>query len=238
MTSDTPQPGPSRPFDLARATVLSGMAQLAIELRAAFDRHRWVAGDYRGLLAGRACDCALCPAARGSNQATHLPVYLGLIPWALVALVLGRCVAIVCVHRPARPLLFIGRDLRENVFTSRRILNALPMLAAILVFGGTLRDAAGGDRRRPIGDAEPSCCHLYAPCTALLAYAQTARTGNDVLRDRDYDRLGSLGWHYAIDGYAGAAGSILIWWTVGRCLPRWSDESVSTGGQYMTGSRR
>jgi hypothetical protein len=238
MRSDTPQPGPSRPFDLARATVISGMAQLAIELRAALGRHRWllaiVAAYWMvGLVIARSVQL---PAAATID--TYLPVYLELIPWALVALVLGRCVAIVCVHRPARPLLFIGRDLRENVFTSRRILNALPMLAAILVFGGTLRDAAGGDRRRPIGDAEPSCCHLYAPCTALLAYAQTARTGNDVLRDRDYDRLGSLGWHYAIDGYAGAAGSILIWWTVGRCLPRWSDESVSTGGQYMTGSRR
>jgi hypothetical protein len=65
---------------------------------------------------------------------TYLPVYLELILWALV---LARCVAIVCAHHPARPLLFIGRDLRVNVFTLRRIVNALPMLAAIPAFGGT-----------------------------------------------------------------------------------------------------
>ena len=27
-----------------------------------------------------------------------------------------------------------------------------------------------------------------------------------------------LGWHYAIDGYVGAAGMIAIWWGTGRCL--------------------
>jgi hypothetical protein len=34
--------------------------------------------------------------------------------------------------------------------------------------------------------------------------------------------LGSvhLGWHYAIDGYAGLAGAVLIWWACGR-LVRW-----------------
>ena len=34
--------------------------------------------------------------------------------------------------------------------------------------------------------------------------------------------LGSvhLGWHYAIDGYAGIAGTILLWWGCGRLL-RW-----------------
>jgi hypothetical protein len=34
--------------------------------------------------------------------------------------------------------------------------------------------------------------------------------------------LGSihLGWHYAIDGYAGIAGTIAIWWGCGR-LVRW-----------------
>jgi membrane-associated phospholipid phosphatase len=34
--------------------------------------------------------------------------------------------------------------------------------------------------------------------------------------------LGSihLGWHYAIDGYAGLAGAVVIWWLCGR-LVRW-----------------
>lgn len=29
-----------------------------------------------------------------------------------------------------------------------------------------------------------------------------------------------LGWHYAVDGYVGAAGMIAIWWGMGRCLER------------------
>ncbi len=28
-----------------------------------------------------------------------------------------------------------------------------------------------------------------------------------------------LGWHYAIDGYAGIAGTLAIWWALGRLLP-------------------
>lgn len=37
-----------------------------------------------------------------------------------------------------------------------------------------------------------------------------------------------LGWHYAIDGYAGAAGMCAIWWLVGRLLAWWAKRS-STG---------
>jgi membrane-associated phospholipid phosphatase len=29
-----------------------------------------------------------------------------------------------------------------------------------------------------------------------------------------------LAWHYAVDGYVGAAGMIVIWWIVGRVLAR------------------
>ena len=29
-----------------------------------------------------------------------------------------------------------------------------------------------------------------------------------------------LGWHYAVDGYAGALGAWAIWWAVGRWLAR------------------
>ncbi|HET9396791.1 MAG TPA: hypothetical protein VFO36_12100 [Nitrospiraceae bacterium] len=95
---------------------------------------------------------------------------------ALVALVLGRCVAIVCAHRPVRPLLFIGRDLR--VIKATRL--AMTLYAIAIMIGSV-----------------------------------------------------HLGWHYAIDGYAGAIGSILIWWMVGLCLRRWSYES----GRFGTATR-
>ena len=38
-----------------------------------------------------------------------------------------------------------------------------------------------------------------------------------------------LGWHYALDGYAGAAGAALVWHAVGRML-RTGGVSVSTLG--------
>jgi hypothetical protein len=37
-----------------------------------------------------------------------------------------------------------------------------------------------------------------------------------------------LGWHYAIDGYAGAAGMCVIWWLVGRLLA-WRERRGSAG---------
>lgn len=36
-----------------------------------------------------------------------------------------------------------------------------------------------------------------------------------------------LGWHYAIDGYAGAAGMGAIWWLVGRLLAWWEKRSAT-----------
>jgi hypothetical protein len=46
--------------------------------------------------------------------------------------------------------------------------------------------------------------------------------------------LGSvhLGWHYAVDGYLGAAGMLAIWWCVGWCLKRGAERragAVATG---------
>ncbi len=376
MTSDTPQSAPGRRFDIARAAMLGSMAGLANELRSAFRRHRWLLAIVMaywtvGLVIARSVQL---PA--GATIDTYLPVYLELIPWMLVALVLGRCIALVCVERPTRPLLSIGRDLRENVFTLRRIANSLPMLGAILVFGGTFTlikaampalndyswDAAfeATDRWLHGGTAPwqllqpwlgyPIVTHalniLYAiwflvlgailvwqvfsprdqrlrlqffwsllttwillgniaatylasggPCfygrmtgladpyEPLMSYlretdlthpiwalrAQELLWQHYVTRQvevaagisampslhvaivtllallcwRTHKLLGvamtlyaiaimigsvHLGWHYAIDGYFGAIGSILIWWTVGLCLRQWGGEGESIAG--------
>lgn len=347
------------------------MAELANELWTAFSRHRWLLAMVMaywvvGLVIARVVEL---PA--GATIDTYLPVYLELIPWMLVALVLGRCIAIVCVKRPSRPLLLIGRDLRDNIVTSRRVMNALPMLGAILVFCGTFTlikaampalndyswDAAfeTTDRWLHGGTAPwqllqpwfgyPIVTHvlniLYAiwflvlgavlvwqvfslrdqrlrlqffwsllttwillgniaatylasagPCyygrmtgladpyEPLMAYlrevdlthpiwalrAQELLWQHYVTRQvevaagisampslhvaiatlltllcwRTHKLLGlamtlylifiiigsvHLGWHYAVDGYFGAAGSIAIWWVVGRCLRRWRGKS-------------
>jgi membrane-associated phospholipid phosphatase len=41
-----------------------------------------------------------------------------------------------------------------------------------------------------------------------------------------------LGWHYAVDGYLGAAAMLAIWWCVGWCLRRAAERragAVATG---------
>jgi hypothetical protein len=54
--------------------------------------------------------------------------------------------------------------------------------------------------------------------------------------------LGSvhLGWHYAIDGYAGIAGTIVLWWGCGRLLRRpmlqrllWGETRQSAPGSAL-----
>jgi hypothetical protein len=307
----------------------------------------------------------------GATISTYLPVYLELIPLVLVALVIGRCIAIVAVDRPARPLLLIGRDLRDNVFTSQRIANAAPMLGAILVFCGTftlikaampalndyrwdadfevmdrwfhggvapwqllqpwlgypivthvinilyaiwflvlgfvlvwqifsLRDqrlrrqffwallitwillgniagtylASAGpcfygritgmpdpyeplmaylretDLSHPIWalraqellwhhyvtrqvevaagiSAMPSLHVAISTLLALLCWRTNKLLGLAMTLYAITIMIGSvhLGWHYAVDGYFGAIGSMVIWWAVGRCLVRWGDRS-------------
>ena len=63
-----------------------------------------------------------------------------------------------------------------------------------------------------------SSCGFY-----LLARARNRWLGRVFLVFLVLMMLGSvhLGWHYAIDGYAGIAGALVIWWACGR-LVRWS----------------
>ena len=303
----------------------------------------------------------------GATVKTYLPVYLEMMPGMLVIFVIGRCVAIVCIDRPDHPLTHVGRDLRDTVFTRRRLANALPVLAAMLLFSGTftlikasmpvlndyswdpafealdrwlhggiapwlllqpwlglpivthainlayatwfvvlcaiwiwqafsLRDpqlrlqffwsllttwivlgnvaatylASGGPcyfgRMTGLADPfEPLMAYLRAADASYPIWALSAQDAlwrHHLARDvdlavgisampslhvaiatlaallcwRTHRLLGAamtvfagaimigsvhLGWHYAIDGYAGALGALLIWWIVGHCLRRW-----------------
>jgi hypothetical protein len=73
----------------------------------------------------------------GATIGTYLPIYMEMMPGMLLALVIGRCFVIMLIERPARPLTQIIGELRGSMFIPRRIANALPMLFAMLVFGGT-----------------------------------------------------------------------------------------------------
>ena len=66
--------------------------------------------------------------------------------------------------------------------------------------------------------------HVASTCGFYLVARATHRwLGRAFLAFLALMLLGSvhLGWHYAIDGYAGIAGAILLWWGCGRLL-RWS----------------
>jgi hypothetical protein len=65
--------------------------------------------------------------------------------------------------------------------------------------------------------------HVASACGFYLVARATSRwLGGAFLTFLVLMLLGSihLGWHYAIDGYAGIAGAVLIWWACGR-LVRW-----------------
>ncbi|MGH6961165.1 MAG: hypothetical protein ACREE7_11820, partial [Dongiaceae bacterium] len=70
-------------------------------------------------------------------------------------------------------------------------------------------------------------------CFALAGYAASRRLGHALLLFTVIIQIGSvhLGWHYAIDGYAAAVGSLLIWLAVGWLLRRPLVERLLWGHQ-------
>jgi hypothetical protein len=55
---------------------------------------------------------------------------------------------------------------------------------------------------------------------ALVGYAHNRKLGHLLLLFTFIVQIGSvhLGWHYAIDGYVAAIGTLLVWWCVGVFL--------------------
>jgi PAP2 superfamily len=55
---------------------------------------------------------------------------------------------------------------------------------------------------------------------ALVGYAHNRKLGHLLLLFTFIVQIGSvhLGWHYAIDGYVAAIGTLLVWWCVGHFL--------------------
>ena len=73
----------------------------------------------------------------GATITTYLGTYVPMTALMIASLVLGRG-AIIMVHdRPARPLLQLLKELRTTLATPQRVAHAVPMLAGMLLFGGT-----------------------------------------------------------------------------------------------------
>jgi hypothetical protein len=128
--------GASSPRGLS-AALRGYLTELARELRLSLLSHRWLLGlVFAYWLAGIAI-AYYANMPTGATIETYLPIYMEMMPGMLLTLVVGRCLVIMLIERPARPLTQIIAELRGSMFIPRRIANALPMLIAMLVFGGT-----------------------------------------------------------------------------------------------------
>lgn len=124
----------SRPIGLA---VTQYWSEFATELWASLRRHRWL---LTLVLAYWICGLFVAhyaglPAA--ATLKTYLPIYVEIMPAMLVAMVILRMIAVIGVDRPARPFVHLARDLRHVALSPKRVANSLPMIAAMLLFGGT-----------------------------------------------------------------------------------------------------
>lgn len=68
---------------------------------------------------------------------TYLPVYVEIVPAMLLVMTVLRVITVVAIDRPARPFIYLGHDLRHVALSPKRVANALPMFAAMLLFSGT-----------------------------------------------------------------------------------------------------
>jgi hypothetical protein len=88
----------------------------------------WISGLVVGDIAG-------LPSA--ATITTYLPTYMAAMPMMIVALLIGRGLVIMIADRPARPLTQLAHEIRTSLATPQRIAHAVPILAGMLVFGGT-----------------------------------------------------------------------------------------------------
>src|SRR5262245_15906962 len=88
----------------------------------------WAAGMLVGHMAG-------LPAA--TTITTYLPTYIVMMPFMVLCLLAVRALIIMVVDHPKRPLTQLLHEIRTSLATPQRLAHALPMLAAMLVFGGT-----------------------------------------------------------------------------------------------------
>ena len=73
----------------------------------------------------------------GATITTYLGAYVPMTALTITSLILGRGAMIMIYDRPARPLLQLLQELRTTFATPQRIAHAVPMLAGMLLFGGT-----------------------------------------------------------------------------------------------------
>lgn len=133
----TPAARPAPKLEVIRATARSHAARFFSSLITSLRRQSavlilvlayWLGGLVVGRMAG-------LPAA--STITTYLPTYMVIMPFMILCLLAGRGIIIMAAERPKRPLTQLWDEIRTSLATPERIAHALPMLIAMLVFGGT-----------------------------------------------------------------------------------------------------
>jgi len=73
----------------------------------------------------------------GATITTYLGTYVPMTAFMMASLVLGRGVLIMAYDRPARPLRQLLQEVRTTLATPQRVAHAMPLVAGMLLFGGT-----------------------------------------------------------------------------------------------------
>ena len=78
--------------------------------------------------------------------------------------------------------------------------------------------------------AMPSLHVGAAVLMAIVAWQRSVAVGVVLVVFSVLTQIGSiaLAWHYAIDGYAGAASAVAAWWAAGRLVTRYQASAVSS----------
>lgn len=88
----------------------------------------WAGGMVVGHIAG-------LPAV--ATITTYLPTYMVMMPFMILCLLAVRAIIMMVAERPNRPLTQLLHEIRTSLATPERLVHAVPMLVAMLVFGGT-----------------------------------------------------------------------------------------------------
>ena len=67
----------------------------------------------------------------------YLPTYIAMMPFMIFCLLAARGIIIMALERPTRPLSQLLHEMHTSLATPERLAHALPMLVAMIFFGGT-----------------------------------------------------------------------------------------------------
>ena len=151
--------GASGPRGLS-AALRGYLTDLARELRLSLLSHRWLIGLVCAYWLAGIVVAYYANMPTGATIETYLPIYMEMMPGMLLTLVIGRCLVIMLIERPARPLTQIIAELRGSMFIPRGhspsvdshpITSSVPLSGSISYIVTLLWPRLVLYRKRPLG---------------------------------------------------------------------------------------